>query len=82
MLTQLVGAAAITASETEELAPLFMPYWMFGVTIFLIMLLLMLITVSFTNLGNRHEAHEEELDPHRQHTNKHDHGELKASSNH
>lgn len=82
MLTQLVGATPSMANEAEELAPLFMPYWMFGVSIFLFMLLLMFITVSFTNLGNRHEAHEEVADPHRQHTNKHDHGEVKASSNH
>ncbi|ABY24960.1 conserved hypothetical protein [Renibacterium salmoninarum ATCC 33209] len=82
MLTQLVGAAVIAASEHEEPAPLFMPFWMFGVVAILVLLLLMFITMSFTNLGNRHEAHEEEPDPHRQHTNNHDHGEVKATSNH
>lgn len=82
MLTQLVGAVAVAATESEEPAPLFMPFWMFGVSIFVIMMILMLITLSFTNLGNRHEAVEEEPDPNRQHTNKHDHGEVKASSNH
>ena len=31
--------------------------------------------LSYTNLGNRHEAVEEHADPHRQHPNKHTHGQ-------
>lgn len=79
MLSQLAGAATI-AAEHEAPAELFMPFWMFGVSIFAILLILMLITVSFTNLGNRHEAVEETVDPNKQHTNKHDHGQGRTAS--
>lgn len=78
MLSQLTGA--VTATEHEAPAELFMPFWMFGVSIFAILLILMLITVSFANLGNRHEAVEETVDPNKQHTNKHDHGQAQAVS--
>ena len=44
-------------------------------SIFAIMLVLMFVTLSYSNLGNRHEAVEEHSDPHRQHPNKHDHGQ-------
>ncbi|MDJ0355404.1 hypothetical protein [Paenarthrobacter sp. PH39-S1] len=74
MLTQLAGVLA-AATEHEEKAPLLMPWWMFGVSIFVVLLVLMFITLSFTNMGNRHTAVDESADPHRQHTNKHDHGE-------
>ena len=40
-----------------------------------ILLVLMFITLSYTNLGNRHSVTEEHADPHRQHPNKHDHGQ-------
>ncbi|WP_285724397.1 hypothetical protein [Psychromicrobium xiongbiense] len=73
MLSHLAVTAITAAAESEAPAPLFMPFWMFGVAIFAIMLLLLFITVSFSNVGNRHAATEEEPDPHRQHTNKHDH---------
>ena len=46
-----------------------------GIVMFVILLVLMFITVSYTNLGNRHTATEEHADPHRQHPNKHDHGQ-------
>ncbi|AJT41129.1 hypothetical protein [Psychromicrobium lacuslunae] len=80
MLSQLAGAATIVVAEHEAPAELFMPFWMFGVSIFAILLILMLITVSFTNLGNRHEAVEETIDPNKQHTNKHDHGQGRTAS--
>ena len=46
-----------------------------GGVMFAILLVLMFITLSYGNLGNRHEAVEEHADPHRQHPNKHDHGQ-------
>lgn len=78
---QLAGMLNV-ASESEGLAPLIMPPWMFGAVILAALLLLMFITVSFTNVGNRHEPVEEAADPHRQHPNKHDHGSACASSDH
>jgi hypothetical protein len=72
MLLQQIGASA---AEHEELAPLWAAPWVFGVSIFTILLILMFVTLSYTNLGNRHEAVEEHSDPHRQHPNKHDHGQ-------
>jgi cytochrome c-type biogenesis protein CcmH/NrfG len=47
----------------------------FGAVIFAILLVMMFITLSYSNLGNRHAATEEHADPHRQHPNKHDHGQ-------
>lgn len=38
---------------------------------FSILLVLMFVAVSYTNLGNRHDAVEEHSDPHRQHPAKH-----------
>ncbi|KIS27290.1 hypothetical protein TV39_12350 [Arthrobacter sp. SPG23] len=72
MLLQQVGASV---AEHEELAPLWAEPWVFGVSIFAIMLVLMFVTLSYSNLGNRHEAVEEHSDPHRQHPNKHDHSQ-------
>ncbi|MCU1571931.1 MAG: hypothetical protein JWO93_13 [Micrococcaceae bacterium] len=77
MLTQLTAVVA-AVTEQEEPAPLLMQPWMFGAMMFAILLLLMFICVSFTNLGNRHSAVDESADPHRQHTNKHDHGQAQA----
>jgi cytochrome c-type biogenesis protein CcmH/NrfG len=45
------------------------------VVIFAILLVMMFITLSYSNLGKRHAATEEHADPHRQHPNKHDHGQ-------
>ena len=42
---------------------------------FVILMVLMFITLSYSNLGKRHAAVEEHADPHRQHPNKHDHGQ-------
>ena len=47
----------------EELAPLWAEPWVFGIVMF--------ATVSYTNLGNRHEPVDEHSDPHRQHPAKH-----------
>ena len=47
----------------------------FGVSMFAVLLVLMFITLSYTNLGKRHTAVDEHADPHRQHPNKHDHGQ-------
>lgn len=83
MLTQLAGVVLAAAEEHEELAPLIAPPFVIGGVMLAALLLLMFICVSFMNLGHRHEAvaHTTE-DPHRQHTNKHLHGDDSASSNH
>ena len=39
------------------------------------LVVLLLITLSYSNLGRRHVVVEEHADPHRQHPNKHDHGQ-------
>ena len=45
-----------------------------GGGIFVALMILLLITVSYTNVGNRHEAKEEEHDIHRQFkTHEHSH---------
>jgi hypothetical protein len=82
MLTQLAGVVLAAAEEHEELAPLIAPPFVVGGAMLAVLLLLMLVTVSFMNLGNRHTAVEATDDPHRQHTNKHLHGDDSASSNH
>ena len=72
----LLQQIATTIAEGEEhLAPLWAAPWVFGVSIFAILVVLMFITLSYSNLGNRHSATEEHADPHRQHPNKHDHGQ-------
>ncbi|WP_026555075.1 hypothetical protein [Arthrobacter sp. 35W] len=81
MLTQLAGVVLANV-EHEELAPLIAPPIVIGGVMLGFLLLLMFITMSFSNLGNRHEAHAEHADPHRQHTNKHDHGQGQAASDH
>ncbi|MBG6218107.1 apolipoprotein N-acyltransferase [Arthrobacter sp. CAN_A6] len=67
--------AAILAGEVVEHTELPMPAVAYGAIVMGILLLLMLITASFANLGNRHSATEEHIDPHKQHVNNHDHGE-------
>ncbi len=67
--------AAILAGEVAQHSELPMPAIVYPLIIAGFLLLLMLITVSFSNLGHRHEATREHLDPHKQHPNKHDHGE-------
>jgi len=75
MLFQQIATTAAEGGEHEQLAPLWVEPWVFGVSIFTILVVLMLITWSYNNLGNRHSATEEHADPHRQHPNKHDHGQ-------
>jgi hypothetical protein len=75
MLFQQIAATVAEGGEHEELAPLWAEPWVFGVSIFAILLVMMFITLSYTNLGNRHSVTEEHADPHRQHPNKHDHGQ-------
>ena len=77
MLIQQIATSIAAAGEAEheELAPLWAAPWVFGVSIFAILLVLMFITWSYSNLGNRHTATEEHADPHRQHPNTHDHGQ-------
>lgn len=58
-------------SGAEAPAPLWAEPWVFGVSMFCILLVLMFVAVSYTNLGNRHDAVEEHSDPHRQHPAKH-----------
>ena len=81
MLTQLAGVV-LAAAEEHDLAPLIAPPFVIGGAMLAALLLLMFVTVSFMNLGNRHTAVEASDDPHRQHTNKHLHGHDSASSNH
>lgn len=81
MLTQLAGVV-LAAAEEHELAPLIAPPYVIGGVMLAVLLTLMVVTVSFMNLGNRHAAVEATDDPHRQHTNKHMHDDDSASSNH
>jgi hypothetical protein len=74
MLFQIATTIA-EGGEHEELAPLWAEPWVFGISIFAILVVMMFVTLSYTNLGNRHSATEEHADPHRQHPNKHDHGQ-------
>lgn len=76
MLIQLTGAV-LTAAEMAEEHHVELPAspYVYGGVIFAIFLLMMLITVSFSNVGNRHEAEAEHVDPQRQFPNKHDHGQ-------
>ena len=81
MLTLLAGVV-LAAAEEHDLAPLIAPPYVIGGAMLAALLLLMFVAVSFMNLGNRHSAVEASEDPHRQHTNKHLHGDDSASSNH
>ncbi|MEE1622484.1 hypothetical protein ACQ3I4_14035 [Zafaria sp. Z1313] len=71
MLNQYVGAAVAATEHAAESAA--NQALLVGGSIFAVFLVLLLITVSFTNVGRRHEAHAEVADTHRQHTNKHGH---------
>lgn len=75
MLIQL-SSAVLAASETaEEHVSIPMDPIMYGVIIMGILLVLMFATISFTSVGNRHDAPAEHIDPQRQFPNKHDHGQ-------
>lgn len=77
MLTPLLGIVQITAEAAGHHNELPMPAWLYGVGIMAVFLLLMVTTMAFTNLGNRHEAHDEHTDPHKSFPveQRHDHGE-------
>lgn len=78
MLATLISTAVNVSGEAaghEAPAPLIAEPWVIGLTMFCTFLVLMFITMSFGNLGRRHEAVEEHADPHRQHPNKHDRGQ-------
>jgi hypothetical protein len=82
MLTQLAGVVLAEAAAHEEAAPLIAPPFVIGGAMFLTLMLLMFVCVSFMNLGNRHLATPATDDPHRQHTNKHGHHDESDSSHH
>ena len=73
MLFQQIATSVAAAVAHEEPAPLIAPPYVIGGTMFVLLLVLMFITLSYGNLGKRHSAVEEHADPHRQHPNKHDH---------
>ncbi|RKR29767.1 hypothetical protein [Arthrobacter oryzae] len=77
MLSQQIATFVAAAGESghEELAPLIAPPFVIGGSMFLLLVVLLLITLSYSNLGRRHEVVEEHSDPHRQHPNKHDHSQ-------
>ncbi|WAH96792.1 hypothetical protein [Arthrobacter sp. MMS18-M83] len=68
---QIAISILAQGGESEAPAPLWVPPFVFGITIFCILLVLMFVAVSYTNLGNRHDAVDEHSDPHRQHPAKH-----------
>lgn len=65
MLTPLLGVVQISAETAEHHVELPVPAWVYGVGIMAVLLLMMVATLAFTNLGNRHEAVEEHIDPHK-----------------
>ena len=76
MLSQQIATFVAAAGESgnEELAPLIAPPFVIGGAMFLVLVVLLLITLSYSNLGRRHAVVDEHADPHRQHPAKHDHG--------
>jgi hypothetical protein len=77
MLSQQIATivAAAGGSGHEELAPLIAPPFVIGGIMFAVLMIMLFVTLSYSNLGRRHEVVEEHADPHRQHPNKHDHGQ-------
>ena len=76
MLLQQIATLVAAAEESgHELAPLIAPPFVIGGVMLVVLLVMMFITLSYSNLGRRHEVVEEHADPHRQHPNKHDHGQ-------
>jgi hypothetical protein len=70
MLTQQFATVLATAVEAEAESATGAAL-LVGGSIMALFLLLLLVTVSFSNVGRRHEAHAEIPDAHRQHANKH-----------
>lgn len=77
MLSQFLDAAVVAAETGEHAVHVELPMdpVLYGIIIMGALLALMFVTLAFTSLGNRHDAVEEHADPHKQHPNKHDHGE-------
>lgn len=82
MLTSLQSAVRITAETVEQHVELPVPAWVYGAGIMAALLLMMFVTLAFMNLGNRHEAVEEHVDPHKSFPDEqhHGHGEEKSHS--
>ncbi|GAA5229142.1 hypothetical protein [Paeniglutamicibacter antarcticus] len=72
MFTQSLNAA-ILASESTGGMSTGTQALLVGGGIFALLMLMLLITMSYSNVGNRHEIKPEPEDPHRTHTNKHGH---------
>lgn len=72
MFTQSLNAA-ILASEATGGIPTGTMALIIGGGIFALFMLMLLITMSYTNVGNRHHIKVEVDDAHRQHANKHGH---------
>lgn len=72
MLTNVMSAAVDAATHIEEHAALAFPAWAYAGALFALLLIGMFITVSFSNVGKRHEAVDQHNDPHRQHPANHD----------
>ncbi|WP_443022629.1 hypothetical protein [Sinomonas sp.] len=77
MTTALTVGAEAAGDETK--APTIAPPFVIGITLFAFFVVLLFVTLSYTNLGRRHEPTEEHADPHRQHPNKHDRHQGAAS---
>jgi TRAP-type C4-dicarboxylate transport system permease small subunit len=67
--------STLLANEALEHTELPMPAIAYALIAMGALLTLMIVTLSFSNVRNRHEAVEEHIDPHKQHVNNHDHGE-------
>ena len=77
MLLQHIATIVTAAGESGhgELAPIIAPPLVVGAVMFALLMVMLFVTLSYSNLGKRHEAVEEHADPHRQHPNKHDHSQ-------
>jgi uncharacterized membrane protein YtjA (UPF0391 family) len=72
MFTQSLNAAVAATEGTGGLSTGTQALMVGGV-IFVVFLVLLLITMSYSNVGNRHQVKAEPEDTHRTHTNKHGH---------
>ena len=73
MLSQVLDAALVASEAAHVELPV--PAWAIGAGFMAAFLIMMFATSAFTSVGQRHSAVEEHVDPHRQHPNKHDHGQ-------
>ncbi|MFT4468711.1 hypothetical protein ACMX2H_02270 [Arthrobacter sulfonylureivorans] len=73
MLSQVLDAALVASEAAHVELPV--PAWAIGVGFMTLFVLMMFATIAFTSVGQRHSAVEEQVDPHRQFPNKHDHGQ-------